>query len=81
MDPMSEPFTLTAFAYDAGTEVFDRATATWDGSSWSYNDDTGMSWETFVGGIAGVPSAPAPAAALLAGIGLMSFGMVRRRFS
>jgi hypothetical protein len=77
-DPTSEPFTMAVFATVDNGILFDSATATWDGSSWSYNSAPGMSWQQFQQ-IAGEGHVPAPSAALLGMMGLGLVGLVSRR--
>lgn len=77
-DPLAQAFTMTVFAFDdiTTTTLFDSATASWDGSDWSYDAVPGMSWEEFQGAVA--TSIPVPASALLGvlGLGLVA-GIVR----
>lgn len=79
-DPMTQAFTMTVFAFDdiTTTILFDSATASWDGTEWTYNAAPGMSWEEFQGAVA--TSIPLPASALLGvlGLGLVA-GITRRR--
>jgi hypothetical protein len=81
-DPLSHPFVMTVFAYDniTSTNVFDSATATWNGSNWLYNADDGMSWIDFQEAVAG-GAAPLPSAALLGVVGLSGVALARRRMS
>jgi hypothetical protein len=79
-DPTSHPFVMTVFAYNniTSSTVFDSATATWNGNSWSYNADSGMSWIDFQQAVAG-GAAPLPSAVLLGIVGLFGIGSLRRR--
>jgi len=78
-DPLTYPFTMTVFAYDdlTSTTVWDKATATWDGTSWSYGNDTGMSWVEFQSSVSGI--APVPSAFVMALAGMGGVTWVRRR--